>query len=208
MWSTVLLQVAPVPTMNPPVTVEGVLLGILSVLGYVTLPKLLGALTKFVDSWVENRQQVRRVETSALEKQIEQNENLFEEVKRRDELLAKLSETNVETQRLSNEQRAQFSEERKTWESKMAQLIEQLTTKDVAIEALGKENLKLQTRNRELEEENARLKARLKKYETGELDPSKVPDTPPPSPPKPTVWNATDTPDLSNRPEGKSEGEP
>lgn len=110
---------------------------------------------------MEERQRERMAKTDALQNVVEQNEKLFEELRRRDEQLNGFTKTlldqgNVllESQRLNNELRALSIQEREQFRTEMKIMIDEAKVKDAAMEALAKENASLK-------EENAKLSAQV-----------------------------------------------
>jgi gas vesicle protein len=152
------MQVPPTgSTPTTPITVEGVLLGLLALLGYVVVPKLLEALTTFVRNRVEGDKERRQVEMTVLKDTLDQNKILFQEVQDRGDLIEKMGETNAALGKTNGElaqtiidQRNQFAQEREGFREEIQQLRDEVFS---------------------LNTEVGNLRTRLAVYETGENKP-------------------------------------
>lgn len=135
-----------------------------------------------IPKYLHGKEAERKMKTDAYQQQIDQNRALFEQIKQRDDLLSKVTDALTESQRLSNEQRLQFKQERDAWRDERTQwhqelqaMLESKQVSDTALEtvvAKNKElmetNQRLEREKRDLETERDKLLEQLKVYQQAE----------------------------------------
>lgn len=126
-----------------------------------------------VPRYLQTKEAERKMRADAFQAQVDQNKALFAQIERRDDMLRKVTDTLVEVQRLANDQRAQFQNEREAWQDERNKWHEELESmldskrvSDAALEQLVKENRELKAERDRLKEERDALIARLRQYET------------------------------------------
>lgn len=104
---------------------------------------------------------------------IETYKEFLDEIRRRDEALTRSSELITQTQTTFNTQAAQHAEDRRNSEARIAEMVQTIKERDVQVEALTKETVRLQGIEEERNQLLIRVKQledRLKQYESGNLE--------------------------------------
>lgn len=160
---------AQTPALENPSLLENTAVGVVIAAGgaiflqavFKELTVVIRAFAAWIPKVLEDKQVERTAKTDAFTNLVEQNEKLFEEIKRRDEALELSNKTNhamqqtaLEGQRLFNQQNDLFNQERVAHKEDMKKMIESLDQEKKLVEALKETNQKLL-------EENVRLRAQL-----------------------------------------------